>query len=63
MSKDKRHLPRRESFVLRTRTIRFIEEFPHCGTLRTISRAGLNGMEAIERGRAADGSDGHSNKP
>jgi hypothetical protein len=50
MSK-KRRLPRRESFVLRTRTIRFIEEFPRCGTLRTISRAGLNGMEAIERGR------------
>ena len=49
--------------MFRLITARFIEEFPRCGTLRTISRAGLNGMTAIERGRkAVDRPDEHSDE-
>ena len=64
MSKNEyRFLPFRQSFVLRGKMVRFIEEFSRCGTLRTISRAGLNGMRAIERGREADGSDDRRDEP
>ena len=65
MSKNEyRFLPFGQSFVLRGKMVRFIEEFHRCGTFRTISRAGLNGMRAIERGRkAGDGPDSHSDEP
>jgi hypothetical protein len=51
---DHRHHHR---FVLRMKTTRFIEPFPPGGKLRTISRAGLNGFRAIERGRSGSGGD------
>lgn len=50
--------------MFRLKTARFIGEFPRCGSPRTISRAGLNGMAAIESGRkAADHPDDHSDEP
>ena len=50
--------PHRHRFVLRLKTTRFIEPFPPGGKLRTISRAGLNGFRAIERGRGGSEGDG-----
>lgn len=44
--KDEPHRPPGDRWALRTKTIRFIDEFPPGGVVRTFSRAGLNGMEA-----------------
>ncbi|MHC4972598.1 MAG: hypothetical protein ACYTG3_09720 [Planctomycetota bacterium] len=53
MSADTPDHPRHHRFVLRMKTTRLIEPFPPGGKLRTISRAGLNGFRAIERGQSA----------
>ena len=55
MTRGSADQPRRRSFGLRMKTTRFVEDFPPGGRLRTISRAGLNGMRAIERGRKHKG--------
>jgi hypothetical protein len=44
---DKPRWSPRDGQVLRTKTIRFIDEFPPGGVIRTFSRAGLNGMKAL----------------
>lgn len=51
MSRKKR--PRRRSMTLRTTTTVLIPNFRPVAVARRISRAGLNGIAAIERGRRA----------
>jgi len=45
-SKDRPSPSPGDRWALRVRMIRFIDRFPPGGTVRTISRAGLNGMKA-----------------
>ena len=64
MTSDRPNPGPRLSFMLRLKTAPFIEEFPTGGILRTISRAGLNGMRAIERGRkTTDSPDSRNDEP
>ena len=44
--KDRPNPPPGDRWTLRVKMIRFVDRFPPGGTVRTISRAGLNGMKA-----------------